>query len=70
MAITAITSVSKIKLNEPTAFPNHPLLVGAINLNLCLFVPAMKGEIINCSPHKDIYFLETNTKNEVTTVHI
>ncbi|XP_049824305.1 uncharacterized protein LOC109601597 [Aethina tumida] len=25
---------------------------------------AMKGEIINCSTHKDIYFLETNTKNE------
>lgn len=25
----------------------------------------MKGEIINCSAHKDIYFLETNTKNEV-----
>ncbi|CAH0550433.1 unnamed protein product [Brassicogethes aeneus] len=27
---------------------------------------AMKGEIINCSTHKDIYFLETNTKNEST----
>lgn len=26
----------------------------------------MKGELINCSPHKDIYFLETNTKSEST----
>lgn len=70
MPITAITPDLKIKLNEPTAIPDDPFLVGAINLNLCLFVPAMKGEIINCSPHKDIYFLETNTKNEVTTVYI
>jgi hypothetical protein len=26
----------------------------------------MKGEIINCPAHKDIYFLETNTKPEVS----
>ncbi|XP_066142663.1 uncharacterized protein [Euwallacea fornicatus] len=25
---------------------------------------AMKGRIINCSPHQDIYFLETHAKNE------
>lgn len=33
-------------------------------LNLC-FVSDMKGEIISCT-HKDIYFLETNTKSEVS----
>ncbi|KAL1512685.1 hypothetical protein ABEB36_002239 [Hypothenemus hampei] len=28
------------------------------------FRKAMKGRIINCSPHQDIYFLETHAKNE------
>ncbi|XP_044263762.1 uncharacterized protein LOC123010736 [Tribolium madens] len=28
----------------------------------------MKGEIINCPTHKDIYFLETNTKSENTNL--
>lgn len=34
-----------------------------------LFVSAMKGEIINCSAHKDIYFLETNPKPEVNAIN-
>lgn len=34
-----------------------------------LFVADMKGEVISCS-HKDIYFLETNTKSEVSYIRL